>query len=105
MAVSAAKEKQGYWNHRVVRYTEPDGTYSFGIHEAHYYVGEHKPFAISENAEPVLAESGNAMVETLGWMQQALNKPLIDYKTREELGTRAAIFAMNEIAKEQERVK
>lgn len=91
------------WNHRVVRYTEPEGTFSFGIHEAFYEDGCEKPHSISQDAEPVIAEGGNEMQQTLTWMQNALTKPLIDYETREEISKRAAIFEMNAIAKHQAR--
>lgn len=81
----------GHWNYRVVRYNDP-GEECYGIHIAHYKDGENKPYAITKNAVGVVAENGKELQTSLTNMQLALQKPILDYATREEISKRAAVF-------------
>lgn len=76
------------WNHRVVRkeYTYPDGyvEVSYGIHEVFYVEGE-TSLAFTTNPVAPVGESVEELRITLERMLRALDKPVIDYETREEL--------------------
>lgn len=79
-----------YWNHRVVRRKivgQPD---FYAIHEA-YYGMEDKPL-ITTNPEDVSVSDDDpnqtpieSLRETLRWMMNGLDKPVLDYDTREEI--------------------
>lgn len=71
------------WNHRVVKriYPEPSGETFYQIHEA-YYGLEDKPLITTE-PKALVGESIDELRETLQRMLRALDKPVLDYETRE----------------------
>jgi hypothetical protein len=87
------------WNHRVVRRTYPNGETYLEIHECFYEKGEPvdgKPWGIGER--PRLGKlsdltdrivPGGEDIEDLRWlltkMLECLDKPVIDYETRERV--------------------
>jgi hypothetical protein len=78
-----------HWNHRVVRRIYNPGQESeevlYGIHEAYYGLeGETKPAITNDPTEP-LGETVEGLREELNRMLRALDKPVLDYETREEL--------------------
>ena len=74
-----------HWNHRVVKrtYPAPSNETFYQIHEAYYGV-ENKP-AITEEPDYPLGESIEELREDLQRMLRALDKPVLDYDTREEI--------------------
>jgi hypothetical protein len=82
----------GYWNHRVVRRTYDRGKSSqevlYSIHEAYYGIdGDINPAITVEPVAPC-GESVEVLREDLRWMLRALDKPVLDYETREEIQSR-----------------
>jgi hypothetical protein len=77
----------GHWNHRVVKrtYPAPSNETCYQIHEAYYGLdGDNKP-SITANPVDVSAESVEGLREVLKQMLLALNTPVLDYETREEI--------------------
>ena len=79
-----------HWNHRVVRreYPEsadPEEQVLLGIHETYYDVGDGPLPMFTEEPIRVMETSVEALRETLQRMLAALDKPVLDYKTREEI--------------------
>ena len=75
------------WNHRVVKrtYPEPSGETFYQIHEAYYGLnGSGKP-SITVDPMYAIGESVDELRETLQRMLRALDKPVLDYETREEI--------------------
>jgi len=80
----------GHWNHRVVRREFPEATPDdrvlYAIHEAYYEPGERKvPWAVAVDPTPVIGQSVEQLRETLQRMLRALDTPVLDYETRQEL--------------------
>ena|SRR2546421_10836271 len=79
-----------HWNHRVVRRVYHHGKQDevvYSIHEAHYRE-EGKgsgPCDITMNPTDVSGESVDDLKWTLEHMLKALDKPVLDYDTREEI--------------------
>lgn len=80
-----------HWNHRVVRTVYKPGTPQeqvwYDIHEAHYEVkGESSgKCSITVGAIAPYGENIQELRETLQLMLAALDKPVLDYETREEI--------------------
>ena len=87
----------GTWTHRVMRKTESNGDISYGIYEVY---GEKGSYSWSETpvsvdhyvdyafAEPEELEHNNMLEELRQWhgvMGKALEKPVLDYETGEEI--------------------
>jgi hypothetical protein len=75
-----------HWNHRVVRRVYPgalDGEVAYQIHEAYYGI-EDKPLISTEPDHPH-GETPEELREDLERMLRALDKPVLDYETREEI--------------------
>jgi hypothetical protein len=76
-----------HWNYRVVKRIWYQGTpreeIIYEVHEAHYGIGK-KP---SITKEPVAAaeESVEGLREHIQCMLRALDKPVLDYETMEEI--------------------
>ena len=80
----------GHWNHRVVRRVYkvegfPDEV-SYSIHEAFYGLkgGVDKP-SITDNPVDPYGETLEELREELQLMLRALDAPVLDYKTEEEI--------------------
>ena len=77
------------WNYRIAKRTHPDGSVEYSIHECYY--GEKEtdisltvnPVTVSTFSEPEDDSTDENAVEelrqTLIRMQEALNKPVVDY--------------------------
>ena len=78
------------WNYRVVRRLYPEQEEGdrviHGIHSAHYSK-DGKVRAISVEPEVVLSAEGDlaGLRETFSMMARALEEPVLDYDTREEI--------------------
>lgn len=68
-----------WWNYRLVRHNDP-GDVRYAIHEVHYADGQ----IIAIAAEPV-SVSGDDLQWIVERLQEALQKPPIDFETRKEL--------------------
>ncbi len=66
-----------YWNHRVIRHKELDGTYYYAIHEVHYEDND-QPHSMTENAVKVGGDNIKERFQTLSMMGTACMKPVID---------------------------
>lgn len=81
-----------HWNHRVVRRVFHPGTdkeqVDYAIHEAHYNEKGASSGRCSITLDPVAVSSSEGL-EGLRWvltkMLEALDKPVLDYETREEI--------------------
>jgi hypothetical protein len=79
-----------HWNHRVVRRVfHADGDHKeieYAIHEAHYETkgASSGRCLITTEAVPVAADSIEGLRWVLTKMLEALDKPVLDYETREE---------------------
>ena len=75
-----------HWNHRVVRRNYkgayPETLYS--IHETFYGLDGELPVFTTDPSD-VSGESVGELRQTLQWMLKALDKPVLDYETREEV--------------------
>lgn len=69
------------WNYRIVRKKHPDGSYTFGMHEA-YYRRRHDthPYFITENPIPIDADSIKDMEWMLEEFAKAAEKEWLDYE-------------------------
>jgi len=80
-----------HWNHRVVRRVfRADGSHQeveFAIHEAHYKDkgATRGPCSITTDAVAVHAETVDGLRWVLQKMLEALDKPVLDYETTEEM--------------------
>ena len=78
----------GHWNHRVVRRTYDQGksqeVQGFYIHEAYYGIDGDNPAITVEPIAPC-GESVEELRKDLHQMLRALDKPVLDYETREEI--------------------
>lgn len=81
-----------HWNHRVVRRVYNPGTdeeeVEHAIHEAHYEVKGKSSGPCSITTEPVRVYSSEGVAglrQVLERMLAALDKPVLDYETREEI--------------------
>jgi hypothetical protein len=73
-----------HWNHRVVRRVYKYEI-EYSIHEAYYGLNkDDKPSITTESIAPY-GESMAELRETLQRMLKALDKPVLDYETREEI--------------------
>lgn len=79
---------ESHWNHRVVRREYPDAALvedrvQYGIHEAYY----HNDVCDAITQEPVAVTSSapDGLLETLERMRRALQLPILDYETRQEI--------------------
>jgi len=85
----------GHWNHRLVRRVYPARTVStvelpeeveYGVYEAYYGLGDEAgAVSITTNPATVVGESVANLRETLQHMLRALDAPVLDYETREEI--------------------
>lgn len=86
----------GHWNPRVVRRVYPArivGTgvelpeeVEYGVYEAYYGLGdEAEAVSITNGPTDVVGESIADLRETLQRMLRALDAPVLDYETREEI--------------------
>ena len=85
----------GHWNHRVVRRVYPAHIVStvelpeeveYGVYEAYYELGDEAgAVSITTNPTDVVGESVADLRVTLQRMLRALDAPVLDYKTREEI--------------------
>jgi hypothetical protein len=76
-----------HWNHRAVRRVYPgvlDGEASYSIHEVYYGLGGIKP-SITVGPDYPYGETVAELREDLERMLRALDKPVLDYETREEI--------------------
>ena len=64
------------WNHRVVKYTDGDGTTHFGIHEV-YYDSDGRPSMYTESAMAPYGETLEELAQDLERMRGALVKPVL----------------------------
>ena len=65
------------WNHRVVhRVIQGDDFY--GIHEV-FYDDEGRPDMMTERAVGVCGDNLEELQQTLEWMLQAMDKPILEY--------------------------
>lgn len=79
-------ELDSYWNYRVVRKTFLIGEeteYRYEIHEVYYREG--KPSMTTVEAMDPHGETIDNLREDLEWMKRALDKPVLDYETLEEI--------------------
>jgi hypothetical protein len=86
-AVSKERSTTLSWNYRVVKrtYKRPIGPVEevYQVHEA-YYLGDNKPFITVDS----VAAQGDTVEELRGDLERmlkALDKPVLDHGTREEL--------------------
>lgn len=71
-----------HWNHRVIKRTYPsvgniEAETLYGIYEVHYENA--KPIMCTVNPVEVQGESIEEIRETLQWMLDCLNNPVLDY--------------------------
>lgn len=74
------------WNHRVVKYTDGEGTTHFGVHEV-YYDKEGRPSMYTESAMSPYGETLEELQLDLERMLGALTKPVLtddDFKKEKE---------------------
>ena len=75
-----------HWNHRVVRRVYPgalDGEVAYQIHEAYY--GLEDKLVITKEPDHPQGETLAELRKDLERMLRALDKPVLDYETREEI--------------------
>lgn len=76
------------WNHRVVRreYPKavPEERILYGVHEA-YYDSEGVCFSVTRDPTPAYGATLDEVRRELERMLAALEKPVLDYETREEI--------------------
>jgi hypothetical protein len=65
-----------HWNHRVLRHKEKSGTW-YGVHEV-FYDDDNLPDFTTEEAESVVGESVEELRQTLTWMLESLDHPVLD---------------------------
>ena len=63
-----------HWNHRVIEFTQADGSKWLAIHEVHYD-DDGLPFAYAESPADVSGESAEELSQTLEWMRAAIGLP------------------------------
>jgi len=77
------------WNHRVVRRTwrkgEVDEEKEYAIHEAYYGRDDDGGISITADHKAPYGETVEELRETLQRMLRALDRPVLDYDTREEI--------------------
>jgi hypothetical protein len=66
------------WTYRVVRSVDDDGEVSYGIHEAYDDGDIEQPHSITTEAVDVAGDTFEDLAETLGRMQSALAKPVLE---------------------------
>lgn len=64
------------WNHRIIKYTDGEGTTHFGIHEV-YYGPTGRPEMYTESASAPYGESLYELREDLQRMLAAFDKPVL----------------------------
>ena len=73
------------WNHRIMRHTDsPDGEPYYALHEVFYDEEGGKP-GWTKDPVNILGESPDEIRETLERMLRALDKPVMDYESGEEI--------------------
>jgi hypothetical protein len=79
------RQARRYWNYRVMRVISPELPEEpmYQIHEVHYE-GD-KPRMVMVNPAPVMSEDVAGMRWVLDKMREALDKPVLDYETLEEV--------------------
>jgi hypothetical protein len=65
-----------YWNYRVIKKKNQDGSFSFGIHEV-YYNDKNEIKMYSENPEQIVGETLEELHETCELMAASLYKPVL----------------------------
>ncbi len=73
-----------YWNYRVVRHSPEQGEIYYGIHEV-YYNEDGSIWVLTESPVDVHGEYVEDLKEGYFNMQEAFDKPVIDFDTREEI--------------------
>jgi hypothetical protein len=64
------------WNHRIIRYTDGEGTTHFGIHEVYYGSGG-EPEMYTENPVAPYGESLDELRRDIEHMMGAFNHPVL----------------------------
>lgn len=72
------------WNHRVVRRVYPDAEVLYEIHEVYYNPDGTVDMMTVDGIDPI-GEDLAGLRWTLEHMLRALEKPVLDYDTREEI--------------------
>lgn len=94
MEVTFAKDftiGEFHWNHRVVRRVYHAGTdheeVVYAIHEAYYETkgASSGPCSITTEPKGIVGDNVEDLRETLQQMLKALDNPVLDYETREEI--------------------
>jgi len=74
-----------YWNYRVMRRKEGKDYYVYGIYEV-YYDNKDRPELWSNDPLPPTGDSLKELKDDFKFYKQALDKPVLDYKTGKEIG-------------------
>jgi len=72
------------WNYRVLRNFNDDGTFYYQIHET-YYDTDGKIMCYSDDGIKPYGETVPELKDDLLYMIKALDKPVLDYETLEEI--------------------
>jgi len=64
------------WNYRVMRSTDPDGTFTFGIHEV-YYDEKGNPNAWTQRSVGVSGETFGELTRDFAHYQKAFTQPVL----------------------------
>lgn len=74
---------KSHWNYRVMRINNKHKNEEYGIFEVYYKNG--KPDGWTEEAVRIYTDNFDEIKETLQYMQEALEKPILDYQTGKEI--------------------
>lgn len=72
-----------FWNHRVIKREHDLGgekVFTYGIHEVYYSADGETPSTFTLEAVPIHGESIEELQHVLKWMQDAIAKPVLNYK-------------------------
>lgn len=79
--------EMGHWNHRVIRRKDEEGREMLGIHEA-FYDDQGKVWGITTEPVSVDGSEMEDLQETMRWMYEALDKPVLNFDDIPEEGAK-----------------
>ena len=78
------KRKMKYWNYRVMKRQYANDCCTYGIYEV-YYDNKDKPEGWTQDSVPPVGDSLKELKDDFKFYKQALDKPILDYKTGKEI--------------------
>jgi hypothetical protein len=69
-----------YWNYRLIKHTEKDGSVWYAMHEAYYEDGAGKPHMITEFPAGIIEEELKDVEWVLNKMLEATKKPILNFE-------------------------